>query len=202
MALTDPLDLAGKSPRDRILLTAHDLFYSEGIRATGIDRVIAQAGVTKVTFYRHFPSKNNLIVEFLNFRHERWMNWFNDALQRHDGGRTKGVAALVPALNEWFSDPGYRGCAFLNSVGEVGTSIPEVVEIARKHKHDMTESIERLLPKGRNRWADAKALTLTVDGAILHAQFDVPEQALKPLERMVKIIQAAAVAAAAAAVAG
>jgi len=47
--------------RERILLTAHELFYRDGIRATGIDRVIAESGVTKVTFYRHFPSKNDLI---------------------------------------------------------------------------------------------------------------------------------------------
>jgi AcrR family transcriptional regulator len=194
MALSDPVDLTGKSPRDRILLTAHDLFYREGIRATGIDRVIAEAGVTKVTFYRHFPSKNKLIIEFLNYRHERWMTWFVDALERHNSGKTKGAAALVPALNEWFSDPGYRGCAFLNSVGEVGAAIPEVVEISRGHKQDMTAAIEHLLPKGRHRSADAKALTLAADGAIQHAQFDTAEHALKPLERMIKIIQAAAAA--------
>jgi len=190
MALSDPLDLTGRSPRDRILLTAHDLFYREGIRATGIDHVIAQAGVTKVTFYRHFPSKSRLVIEFLNFRHERWMAWFKEALERHGGSRSKGVAALVPALHEWFSDPGYRGCAFLNSVGEVGGAIPEVVEISRHHKHDMAEAIEDLLPAARSRWADAKALALAVDGAILHAQFDTPDQALKPLERLVKLLRA------------
>lgn len=189
MAFSEPVDLAGKSPRERILLTAHDLFYCEGIRATGIDRVIAEAGVTKVTFYRHFPSKNKLIIEFLDYRHERWMSWFKGALERHGGHRSKGVAALVPALNEWFSDPGYRGCAFLNSVGEVGQAIPEVVEITRNHKHDMTEAIETLLPAARSRWADAKALALAVDGAILHAQFDSPAEALKPLERLVKMIK-------------
>ncbi len=192
MALTDPPDLAGKSPRERILLTAHDLFYREGIRATGIDRVIAEAGVTKVTFYRHFPSKNQLVIEFLNYRHDRWMDWFKGALERHGGRRVKGIGALVPALNEWFSDPGYRGCAFLNSVGEVGGSIPGVVEIARNHKHDMSEAIEGLLPPGRSRWAHAKTLTLAVDGAILHAQFDTPAEALKPLERLVKMVKASA----------
>ncbi|WP_394700542.1 TetR/AcrR family transcriptional regulator [Thiomicrorhabdus sp.] len=62
--------------RERILLTAHDLFYREGIRATGIDRLIREAGVTKVTFYRHFPSKNDLILAFLHYRHQRWMDWF------------------------------------------------------------------------------------------------------------------------------
>ena len=83
--------------RERILRTAHDLFYAEGLRATGIDRVIAEAGVTKVTFYRHFPSKNDLILAYLNLRHEQWMAWFVAALARH-GAASKGAQALVPAM--------------------------------------------------------------------------------------------------------
>lgn len=190
MALSDPVDLADKTPRERILLTAHTLFYREGIRATGIDRVIAGAGVTKVTFYRQFPSKNHLILEFLNYRHDRWMSWFKDALGRHGGYRAKGIAALVPVLNEWFSDPGYRGCAFLNSVGEVGGAVPGVAEIARSHKRDMTYTIETLLPAGRVRRANARMLTWAVDGAILHAQFDTATEALKPLAHLVKMVKA------------
>jgi len=107
--------------RDRILQTAHDLFYGEGIRATGINRVIAESGVTKVTFYRHFPSKNDLIREFLEYRHRRWMTWFTDALQRHGGT----LQALTPTLSEWFRNAVYRGCAFINSVGELGGELPE-----------------------------------------------------------------------------
>eukprot|EP01031_Cornospumella_fuschlensis_P009142 gene9142-11228_t len=53
--------------RDRILVTAHDLFYRDGIRATGIDRIIAESGVAKLTFYRHFPSKDELVKAFLNY---------------------------------------------------------------------------------------------------------------------------------------
>ncbi len=71
------------SARDRILQTAHDLFYRDGIRATGIDRIIAEAQVTKVTFYRHFPSKNALVGAYLDYRHALWMGWFADALHRH-----------------------------------------------------------------------------------------------------------------------
>lgn len=176
--------------RERILLTAHDLFYREGIRATGIDRVIAESGVAKLTFYRHFPSKNELIRAFLAYRHERWMASFADALQRHRAGRGEGIDALVPALREWFSDPGFRGCAFLNSVGELGGALPEVLEIARSHKEAMTKEIEQLLPPSRQRAKDAQLIALAVDGAIAHAQFDpTPETALKTLERLVKLVR-------------
>lgn len=176
------------SARERILLTAHDLFYRDGIRATGIDRVIAESGVTKVTFYRHFPSKNDLILAFLDHRHQRWLSWFTQALQRH-GDTAK---ALVPALAEWFADADFRGCAFINSVAELGGSLPEVVEISRRHKQDMTELIAGLLPASRRRKADALAVALAVDGAIVRAQFDPdPADALASLERLLKALLAA-----------
>lgn len=171
--------------RERILLTAHDLFYRDGIRATGIDRVIAESGVAKVTFYRYFPSKNDLIREFLEYRHRRWMGWFVDALQRHG----KNLNALMPALSEWFSDGSFRGCAFINSVGELGAVLPEVVEISRRHKQEMTGVIGHLLPPSRHRSDDAQAVAMAVDGAIIRAQFDQsPERALHLLNRLLKAL--------------
>ena len=173
-----------RPPAERILLTAHDLFYREGIRATGIDRVIAESGVTKVTFYRYFPSKNDLVRAFLEHRHQRWMAWFTDALARHGAKRANKIDALAPTLAEWFGDAGFRGCAFINSVGELGGALPEVTQIARAHKQAMAEAIAALLPPSRQRTKDAQAIALAVDGAIVAAQFDAPAKALKALGRL------------------
>lgn len=179
------------SARDRILRTAHELFYREGIRATGIDRVIAEAGVTKVTFYRHFPSKNDLILAFLAQRHEQWMAWFADALKRH-GSERRGVRALGPALAEWLGDEAYRGCAFINGVGELAGALPEAASIAARHKQEMTSAIAALLPPSRQRMASAKAIALAVDGAIVQAQIrQSADEALKALERVVTALLAA-----------
>lgn len=187
MQSTTPLDIKTLPARERILLTAHDLFYREGIRATGVDRVIKESGVTKVTFYRHFPSKNHLIYAFLEYRHQRWMTWFTDALQRN--GNTS--EALVPALAEWFSNGNFRGCAFINSVVELGNLLPEVVDISRRHKQDMVSAIANLLPPSDLREQDAETLALAVDGAIIRAQFDPdPDAALQVLERILKSILA------------
>ena len=182
-------EIAALPPDARILHTAHDLFYRDGIRATGIDRVIAESGVAKKTFYRYFPSKDDLIVAFLDYRHDIWMAWFRDALQRHGGT----LAALVPALAEWFGSEAYRGCAFINSVVEVGGTLPQAVDIARRHKRDMTAAIRALMPASRSAKADAQALALAVDGAIVAAQFaDSPADALKALARVVRAIRASA----------
>jgi AcrR family transcriptional regulator len=174
--------------RERILLTAHELFYREGIRATGIDRVIGEAGVTKATFYRHFPSKNDLVLEFLEYRHRHWMAWFVDALRRHGNA----AEAISPALAEWFGNAGFRGCAFINSLGELAATLPEIVEVTRNHKREMTSVIAGLLPSSRRRKQDAEALALAVDGAIIRAQFDqTPAAALAGLERILNSLLAA-----------
>ncbi|SAK72145.1 TetR family transcriptional regulator [Caballeronia temeraria] len=184
-----PTDLADLAPDARILYTAHDLFYRDGIRATGIDRVIAESGVAKKTFYRYFPSKDDLIVAFLDFRHNNWMAWFRDALARHGGT----LNALVPALAEWFGSEHYRGCAFINSVVEVGATLPQAVDISRRHKRDMTTAIRALMPASRTAKADAQALALAVDGAIVAAQFaDSPADALKALARVVRAVKRSA----------
>jgi AcrR family transcriptional regulator len=171
-------------PYERILHTAHDLFYRDGIRATGIDRVIAESGVAKLTFYRQFASKDDLVRAFLAFRHERWMAWFTGALVRYGGT----ARALMPALREWFEGDDFRGCAFLNSVGELGATLPDVVEIARRHKADMTRAIAGVLPASRGRAKAAQAIALAVDGAIVQAQFSGECRA--PLEAFGRVLEA------------
>jgi AcrR family transcriptional regulator len=150
--------------------------------------VILESGVAKKTFYRHYPSKNDLIIAFLEYRHRNWMAWFEGALDRHG----KGLDALVPAMAEWFSSERYRGCAFINAVVEVGGTMPEAVAISHAHKVDMTNVIRGLLPaSSRSAKADARALSMAVDGAIIGAQFEIsPDTALKSLGRIVDALGA------------
>ncbi len=167
--------------RERILLTAQKLFYCDGIRATGINRVIAESSVTKVTFYRHFSSKDVLILETLEYRHNQWIAWFIDAIQRHGGS----IEAITPALSEWFLDEGFRGCAFINSVGEMADALPEIVNITRRHKQEVQDIIATLLPPSEKQVADAQALTIAIDGAIIRAQFEQsPDAAISSLKRI------------------
>ncbi|MGS0754321.1 TetR/AcrR family transcriptional regulator [Roseateles sp. GG27B] len=174
--------------RQRVLLTAYRLFYRDGIRATGIDRVIAESGTTKATFYRHFPSKNDLVSAYLVHRHDRWMAWFNDALVRH--AAAGGLATLTAALNEWLSDDEFRGCAFLNSVSELGQTLSDVVAMTRQHKASMTAAIEALLPASPRRASLARAAAMAVDGAIVQTQFEItPEAALASLAELLQALE-------------
>ena len=171
--------------RERILSTAHDLFYQHGVRATGIDKVIAESGVTKVTLYRHFPSKNDLILAYLDYRHQRWMEWFESALTRHGNS----VHSLVPALREWFEKEDFRGCAFLNSVGELAETLPEVLDITQSHKQDMWQAIlARTSDTERKEITPLQnVITVAIDGAIIHAQYSQqPAESLNALEQILK----------------
>jgi AcrR family transcriptional regulator len=184
------MDLAALPARERILVTAHDLFYRHGIRATGIDRIIAESGVAKLTFYRHFPAKDELVRSFLAYRHERWMAWFVDALGRNGAKPGAGLAPLAAALAEWFADPAFRGCAFINAVAEVGGSLTDVAEIARRHKEEMVQVIADLLPPGPDRLTRAQAAALAVDGAIVRAQMDGPHAAASAIEGLRSLLDA------------
>ena len=188
------MDINALPARERILLTAHDLFYRDGIRATGVDRLIAESGVAKLTFYRHFASKDDLVRAFLDYRHERWMAWFVDALGRNGATPGGGLQPLLAAMEEWFTGPDFRGCAFINAVAEVAGALPGVAAIAQRHKQDMEAVIADLLPqgpaglKGPQRQALAHAAAVAVDGAIVQAQMGAEaggvEQALEGLEML------------------
>lgn len=181
------LSMSKRSARERILLTAHDLFYREGIRGTGIDRIITESGVTKVTFYRHYPSKNTLIEAYLDYRHGLWMDWFQDALKRY--GNT--VEAIVPVLQEWFTQPNFRGCAFINAMGEMGTALPETVQWLQRHKASIRKLIETLLPIGTGRKSTADAMALGIDGAVVRATSGEVASALKGLNLLITCLERA-----------
>jgi AcrR family transcriptional regulator len=186
------MDASTLPARERILVTAHELFYRDGLRATGIDRIIAESGVAKLTFYRHFPSKDALIRTFLDYRHERWMAWFVDALGRHGAVPGGGLKPLGDAMAEWFNDPAFRGCAFINAVAEVGGTLDGVVQIAQGHKQHMQQVIADLLPAGPNQASTAGAAALAVDGAIVRAQMEGVEAALAGLRRLLEALESPA----------
>ncbi|MGV0952761.1 MAG: TetR/AcrR family transcriptional regulator [Fluviibacter sp.] len=176
--------------RDRILLTAHDLFYRDGIRATGIDRIIKEAGVTKVTFYRHYPSKNELILAYLEYRHGYWMAWFEAAVQRHaeNPSRTP-VSLIVSVLREWFESQAFRGCAFINTTAEFDGAIAGVGDTIRRHKAGMNEALRKLFKDTRLEGREV-AVGLAVDGAIVRTQIDgVPDAALQGLTEILTVLQ-------------
>ena len=167
------------SVRDKILRTAHDLFYSTGFKATGVDTLIKEAKVTKVTFYRHFPSKSLLILAYLHYRHEIWINWFETTLRRHLDEGEIPADAISATLYEWFISPEFHGCAFINASAEAKSEDieNEIKEICRSHKSE-TKKIIALLTKSADERV-VNEIMLLIDGAIIHAQMGMDSEAVK-----------------------
>lgn len=163
-------------PRERILVAAHALFYSEGIRATGVDRIIDRSSVSKVTFYRQYASKDDLVRAYLDYRHARWMSWFESRLAQETGAGSSATQALVATLRSWFSQPDFRGCAFLNAAAELGSSDPDVLQVVRRHKQQMCSVLDQLFDGEAT--SAGPAVSLVVDGAIVHAQMGQPIDAV------------------------
>jgi hypothetical protein len=113
-----------------------------------------------------------LIRAFLNYRHDRWLSWFKQALQHQGAGSGMGLMCLVPVMEEWFNNPLYRGCAFINTAAEFGDSLPEALELCLSHKQDMVNVIAALLPANESQMKLANAAAVAIDGAIVRAQLE------------------------------
>jgi AcrR family transcriptional regulator len=105
--------------RERIVSTAYDLFSLHGVRGTGVDRIIAAAGVAKTTFYRHFPSKDALVLAVLKRREEVWFEgWLLHGIEARGRTPAEQLLAIFDAFDEWFRQDDYEGCLFTNSLLE------------------------------------------------------------------------------------
>lgn len=160
------------SARDRIMETAARLFYRDGFRATGIDKIIAESGVAKMSLYRHFSSKDELIAAFLDWRHDFWMRWFVEEVESRFAVRQE-LSVLAEALGVWFGQEDFRGCAFINVVAESGsTGNPHHVAQAASHKRDLERYIAELADRIglSNPGTVAADAMLVVEGMIVRFQ--------------------------------
>jgi len=154
--------------RDRILDTAAELFYRDGVRSVSVDRIAAESGVAKMTLYYHFSSKEELVAAWLRRRDEEWMSWLEAAVECRDGNPLLGV---FDALRDWFETPDFRGCAFINAHAELGSSSPAAAKIVTSHKRSLIEYLARLARTTGVVAPEvlARRLLLLVDGAIVTA---------------------------------
>lgn len=120
--------------RERILSTAYELFCKHGTRAVGIDRVIAEAGVAKMSMYRHFRSKNELILAVLERRGRLWTEgWVQREVTSRADTPAGQLLAIFDIFDEWFREPGFEGCTFVNVLLEVTDRDSPVHQSSREH---------------------------------------------------------------------
>ncbi len=128
----------------RILETANRLFYSDGIRSVGIDRLISESGVTKATFYKHYGSKDRLIVEYISQRHSRAREAVEELIREKDEPK-RALQALIDQTVAEVVSPGFRGCAFINAATEFTDPLHAVRQIVSEHREWYAETLSDLL---------------------------------------------------------
>ncbi len=177
--------------RQRILDTAFRLFYARGIRAVGVDTIIAESGVAKATFYKHFPAKDDLVVAYLDRVDEVWTGQLVDAAEAAGDAAGERLVGLFDALSTACRREGYRGCAFINAAAESVPGTP-VHDRTVAHKQRVLAWVRGLAEDAgaRDPAALARSLTLLLDGGLasgsLDAGADAPEVAKRSAEALVR----------------
>jgi AcrR family transcriptional regulator len=148
-----PTGRSRPSSREQIVDAASQLFSRQGVRATGVDTLIASAGVAKATFYRHFPSKNDLIVAWLNDGRTHWLDRVRRRANEIARGSGESIPAFFEAVGEWLEADGWRGCPYLNTAIELADPdhpadpvVQAFLSDVRKHLTDMARSAGRSDP--------------------------------------------------------
>ena len=153
-----------------VLRAADELFYARGIGGVVMSDIRDASGVSMRRLYAMYPSKSELVAAWLTDRHDTWMAWFASSVERHVSGGADPVLATFDAIAEWVTTPGYRGCAFINSLAETSEIADTHRTIIAAHKRDLVEHLSRLATRDHPTapsWLPS-ALAVIIDGAIVH----------------------------------
>jgi AcrR family transcriptional regulator len=161
------------TPRERILAAAYELFSRHGPRAVGIDRVVEYSGVGKRTVYRHFASKDDLVLEFLRMREERWTrDWLEREVARRAEQPDERLLAIFDVFHEWFQREDLEGCSFVNVLLELDDRENIVRHASVAHLAAIREFLESLAREAGIANPDdfARRWHILMKGSIVSAQ--------------------------------
>ena len=164
-----------KSARDLLLAAAARLFYAQGVGATGIDTITAEAGVAKKSLYNNFSSKSELVGAYLESRHEEWLGLYRARVDTAPGPRERVLAIFDAYLDHahFAYEHGFRGCGLLNAAAELPAGSPGRLAV-RRHKEEVEDllaaHLAELLPGEDERGTRlASHMAFLLEGAMVRA---------------------------------
>jgi AcrR family transcriptional regulator len=179
--------------RQHIVETAYGLFKRVGFHATGIDRIISEAEVAKMTMYRHFPNKDGLIVEVLNWRAGRFERQL-DGLMEAATAPEQMIATIFDWYERWFDGPDFHGCLFQHALAEFGNPQHPVFKAVTRQKDGLKWRIQKILEatmSAAQAESMASALFMLIEGATLLAQMGQGKTAIENAREAAERILAA-----------
>ena len=163
---------ASRSGRERISRAAYELFTRDGVNTVGVDAIIAHAGTAKMTLYRNFPSKDDLILDFLARRERLWTEeWLSAEARRRGESPRERLLAIFEIFDEWFARTDFEGCSFLNTMIEVTDQNSPVRQAAVAHLANIRAFLATLATEAGITDADAftRQWHLLMKGSIMAA---------------------------------
>ncbi|MFJ2001550.1 TetR/AcrR family transcriptional regulator [Streptomyces chartreusis] len=162
--------------RARLLGTATRIFYAEGIHSVGVDRIVAEAQVTRATLYRHFSGKDELVLAYLDLA-DKGIRAQVEAAQASEESAAGKVRAVARSIAEGIRSQGFRGCAFLNAAAEYPDPAHPIHQAVLAHRQWFLETVTALLARTGRTPADAagRHLVMLRDGAMAAGCLSDPE---------------------------
>ena len=172
--------------RERLLSTASRLFYSEGISGVGVDRIVSEGHVTLATFYRHFPSKEDLVISYLEGVHDAIADQITAVITHAQG--PEDVRALGEQVVLELGQKGFRGCAFINAASEYEDPDSPVRQVVASHRHWYYETVRRAFDSAGHRHPGnaARHFLMLRDGAMTGGSLDSSTTAKRTFSRGVE----------------
>ena len=160
-----------QTKRDELVRKALDVFYRNGFHATGMDMLVVETGVSKTSMYKHFRTKEDLILAVLRLRDEMFRNWLYRRIEELADDPRSRLLAMFDALEEWFGSPEFRGCMFIKAIAEFQDRDHPIHVQAAEHKRLLFDHFTRLAgDAGANDPAGlARQLLVLKEGAIVTA---------------------------------
>jgi AcrR family transcriptional regulator len=182
--------LTASAARERIMRAVDELFYREGVQAVGVDAVIARAGVNKMSLYRNFGSKDQLITAFLEDRNRQCWEWWDAVMQRHDGDPLRKLYGLFEELQARVTRKGYRGCPFVNLAAELSNAKHPARAVVTRNKQELRRRLCELAKAAGVNDPDAlsESLILLMEGAYASSQTCGPGGPANSLARTAKAL--------------
>lgn len=177
--------------RERLIEAAAELFYRNGFQAVGMDQVLREVGITKTAFYKHFDGKDALIIAVLKHRDSKDIAESLQYMQSRGGSDPRDqILAFFDQLDEWFRDPGFRGCLFMNAATEFPSQNDPIHQTAIAHAAHLAGELWRLLAQlgVPDPTAIARQIMLLVAGAISARHVQGMVDAAVPAKQVVEAL--------------
>lgn len=176
--------------KEKILLVASDLFQTRGINSTGVDTIVAVAGTTKMTLYKHFTSKEILILEVLKKGHLDFQAWLTERLSTHSKKPTEKLQKLFDFIEEWIASPDYRGMAFLKASAEFPEESSAIHRLSAAQSEEFIAYLSDLAKSAgaKDHEGLALQLSLLIEGAMQAEQIRRGSGTIKYAKKAAKIL--------------